>query len=51
MKTNILYDINHKLLYSSKLFALTFSKKFLDKLSLEMKIMNFGPDVEVFNQE
>ncbi|EAR82053.2 cyclic nucleotide-binding domain protein (macronuclear) [Tetrahymena thermophila SB210] len=49
MKERILFDANHKILYSQKLFYLNFSKQFLDRLSLEMKTMKLGPEIDLFD--
>ncbi|KAL4461302.1 hypothetical protein ABPG72_006947 [Tetrahymena utriculariae] len=49
MKEKILFDANHKILYSQKLFYLNFSKQFLDRLSLEMKTIKLGPEIDLFD--
>ncbi|KAL4454695.1 hypothetical protein ABPG74_021900 [Tetrahymena malaccensis] len=48
MKQSILFDINHKILYSQKAFSLNFSKQFLNLLALEMKTLKLGPEVDLF---
>ncbi|EAR82048.2 zinc knuckle protein (macronuclear) [Tetrahymena thermophila SB210] len=48
MKQNILFDINHKILYAQKAFSLNFSKQFLNLLALEMKTLKLGPEVDLF---
>ncbi|KAL4462128.1 hypothetical protein ABPG74_000973 [Tetrahymena malaccensis] len=49
MKERILFDANHKILYSQKIFYLNFSKQFLDRLSLEMKTIKLGPEIDLFD--
>ncbi|EAR91049.2 cyclic nucleotide-binding domain protein (macronuclear) [Tetrahymena thermophila SB210] len=50
IRQEVIYDINMKLLSSHKVFSLQFSKQFQQDLSLCMKILKYGPEINIISQ-
>ncbi|KAL4483601.1 hypothetical protein ABPG72_006667 [Tetrahymena utriculariae] len=50
IRQEVIYDINMKLLSSHKIFSLQFSKQFQQDLSLCMKILKYGPEINIISQ-
>ncbi|KAL4462115.1 hypothetical protein ABPG74_000960 [Tetrahymena malaccensis] len=50
IRQEVIYDINMKLLNSHKIFQLQFSKQFQQDLSLCMKILKYGPEINIISQ-
>ncbi|EAR81745.2 cyclic nucleotide-binding domain protein (macronuclear) [Tetrahymena thermophila SB210] len=51
MSNCIKFEINHKYLYSQKIFSLNFMKPFLNELSLKIKLLKIGPDFKRHRQK
>jgi len=51
MQQSILFDINNRVLIAQKIFALNFSKQFLDSLTMEMKTVKLGPEIDLYSND
>ncbi|KAL4462119.1 hypothetical protein ABPG74_000964 [Tetrahymena malaccensis] len=48
MRDSIKFEMNHKYLYSQKIFSLNFTKPFLNELSMKVKQLNIGPETDLY---
>ncbi|EWS72631.1 cyclic nucleotide-binding domain protein (macronuclear) [Tetrahymena thermophila SB210] len=48
MRDSIKFEMNHKYLYSQKIFSLNFTKPFLNELSMKIKQLKIGPETDLY---
>lgn len=48
LNLKVIHDMNFKILHNSVVFKSNFTKLFLDYLSLKVKSMTLGPEVDIF---